>query len=62
VEVLLLHARLADARACYQALCARGIGGQAVLRELANRLVGILMSVPDSTSPAASRVAWRKRK
>jgi hypothetical protein len=46
------------ARAYYQALRARGIGHQAALRQLSNRLVGILHGCLASHMPYNEHTAW----
>ena len=46
------------ARAYYKALRARGTGHQAALRQLGNRLVGILHGCLDSRTPYNEHTAW----
>jgi hypothetical protein len=46
------------AKACYQVLRARGIGHQAALRQLANRLVGILHGCLKIGTPYNEHTAW----
>ncbi|WP_134734611.1 IS110 family transposase [Amycolatopsis nivea] len=46
------------ARACYDALRARGIGHQAALRQLANRLVGILHGCLTTSTHYNEATAW----
>jgi transposase len=46
------------ARAYYQALRARGIGHQAALRQLSNRLVGILHGCLKTGTPYNEHTAW----
>jgi transposase len=46
------------ARAYYQAMRARGTGHQAALRQLGNRLVGILHGCLDSRTPYNEHTAW----
>jgi transposase len=48
----------AGARAYYQALRARGIGHQAALRQLGNRLVGILHGCLNTGIPYEEHTAW----
>jgi len=46
------------ARAYYKALRARGTGHQAALRQLGNRLAGILHGCPGSRTPYSEQTAW----
>jgi hypothetical protein len=46
------------ARGCYQALRARGTGHPAALRQLGNRLVGILHGCLKTQTAYDERTAW----
>ena len=49
------------AKAYYQQLRDRNIGHQAALRQLANRLVGILHGCLRHTTPYDEHIAWAHR-
>ncbi len=50
------------ARAYYQALRDRSIGHQAALRQLSNRLVGILHGCLKTRTPYDEHIAWNRQK